>query len=186
MESSVHVWLAPAGPRAAAHDFLLGLASTLVDRPTLTHDAAGRPHIPGLAVSITYTHHRLAVAASYDGPIGVDLEEIRPRDFRPLADRWFTPRELDWTARQPDRLTAFLRLWTAKEAVGKALGTGLHGSGLRREMPLGGGAVDRAPGVAVTYPPCPGAVLAVAAPLHAGVELSHFPSPTLDPACMRG
>jgi hypothetical protein len=159
---------------------LLDLASTLVDRPQLTHDDTGRPHIPGLAVSITHTAERSAVAASYGGPVGIDLEEVQPRDFRPLADRWFSPREVAWMAREADQLRAFLRLWTAKEAVGKALGVGLRGAGLRREMPIGGGAVESEPGLAVTYLPCDGAVLAVAAPLHVAV------SPALDPPCARG
>ncbi|MGW1341982.1 4'-phosphopantetheinyl transferase superfamily protein [Kribbella sp. NPDC002412] len=53
-----------------------------------------------------------------------------------LARRWFDPLELQWMATQPDHLTAFLHLWTAKEAVGKALGVGLQNPGLRRRMPL--------------------------------------------------
>jgi 4'-phosphopantetheinyl transferase len=160
------VWLGAAGvdPRSAAHELLLELAGTLVERPRLSHDEAGRPHVPGLAVSISYAQGLVAVAAAYDGPVGIDLEEIRARDVTALADRWFTPRELNWMSRQPDQLRAFLHLWTAKEAVGKALGRGLREAGLRREMPLGGGAVESAPGLVVTHLPWPGAVLTVAAP----------------------
>jgi phosphopantetheinyl transferase (holo-ACP synthase) len=134
----VHFCVGPAGadPQIAAHTLLLALAGTLVDNPTLSHDRTGRPHVPGLAVSITRTQHYVGVAATYDGPLGLDLEEVRPRDFAPLANRWFTPRELAWIDRSSDPLEAFLRLWTGKEAVGKALGLGLRNAGLRRQMPL--------------------------------------------------
>jgi len=181
----VVVRLAPAAqePRPAAHNLLLELAGTLVDRPSLTHDADGRPHIPGLAVSASYTERCVAVAAAYGGPIGIDLEEVRPRDFQPLAERWFGPRELEWLGRQPEQLVAFLRLWTAKEAVGKALGLGLRKSGLRREMPLDEGPVPSVPELCVTYLPCAGGVLALAAPT--GVSV-HLASPGLDPVCARG
>ncbi|MGW6282395.1 4'-phosphopantetheinyl transferase family protein [Kribbella sp. NPDC055071] len=166
MGDSVHVWLAPAGaePRTAAHNLLVGLARSLVDRPVLSHDPAGRPHIPGLAVSVSHTHQLVAVAASYAGPVGVDLEEVYPRSIRGLAERWFDPAELEWMAARPDELTAFLHLWTAKEAVGKALGQGLRNAGLRRRMPLGGGLVEGTPELVVTYVPWEGAVLALAAP----------------------
>lgn len=182
----VQVWLAPVGaePRLAAHNLLRTLGSTLVDNPTLRHDQSGRPHIPGLAVSISYSRHLIAVAASYGGPVGVDVEEVRARDVAGLAGRWFAPRELEWMGRQDDELVAFLQLWTGKEAVGKALGVGLGEAGLRREMPLGGGAVESVPGLVVTHLRWPDAVLAVAAP--AGeVEVSRR-SPTLDPPCARG
>ena len=168
MGDSVHVWLAPAGaePRLTAHELLLALASTLVTGPVLSHDPAGRPHIPGLAVSISHTHHLLAVAASYAGPLGVDVEEVHPREVRALAERWFHPAELAWMTDQPDELTAFLHLWTAKEAVGKALGQGLRNSGLRRRMPLpaspAAGMVTGEAGLAVLHVPVEQAVLAVA------------------------
>jgi hypothetical protein len=89
-----------------------------------------------VAVSITYSPRTVVVAASYDGPLGIDLEEPHSRAVGPLANRWFTPHEVEWTSRQPEQLTAFLHLWTAKEAVGKALGLGLGQSGLSRAMPL--------------------------------------------------
>ena len=186
MGSSVQVWLAPVGaePRVAAHNLLRTLAGTLVDNPTLRHDEAGRPHIHGLAVSVSYSHRLIAVAASYDGPLGIDLEEISSRDFGGLAGRWFGARELEWMGRQEDELVAFLRLWTGKEAVGKALGLGLGEAGLRREMPLGGGAVESVPGLVVTHLGWPDAVLAVAAPT-GDVAVSRR-LPTLDPPCACG
>jgi 4'-phosphopantetheinyl transferase len=165
--SCVHVWLAPAGaePRAAAHELLLDLAGRLVPDPQLSHDPGGRPEVPGLAVSISHTHHLVVVAAAVAGPVGVDLEEVYPRQVQELADRWFALEELAWMSSQPNQLDGFLRLWTAKEAVGKALGRGLRGAGLRRVMPLGGGVVESEPHLLVTYVPWPGAVLALAAPV---------------------
>ncbi|MGW7685470.1 4'-phosphopantetheinyl transferase family protein [Kribbella sp. NPDC054772] len=165
MGVSVHVWLAPAGN---AHELLLELAGTMVDDPTLDHDESGRPEIPGLAVSVSRTHHLIAVAASYDGPLGIDLEEREPRDIVPLANRWFTASESAWMNSRPDQLDAFLHLWTAKEAVGKALGVGLRG--LRREVPIGGGVVASAPELEVTYLPCTGGLVALAAPVGARIE----------------
>ena len=50
--------------------------------------------------------------------------------FAPAEAAWLAERDADGRARD------FLRLWTAKEAVGKALGTGLRGGGLRRLMPV--------------------------------------------------
>ena len=174
------MWVAPIGgePTSTAHRLLLELAGTLVDRPRLRHDEVGRLQVPGLAVSVAYSGRLVAVAAASGGPVGVDLEEVRGREVAGLAERWFAGRELEWMRRQDDELVAFLQLWTAKEAVGKALGVGLRGEGLRREMPLGGGEVE--PGLLVTHLSLPGAVLAVAAPVGVGV------SPTLDRACGRG
>ncbi|TDW65812.1 phosphopantetheinyl transferase [Kribbella pratensis] len=202
--------MAPAGaePRAAAHTLLLELAGTLVRAPRLSHSPDGQPLVPGLAVSVSHTHQLVAVVASYGGPLGVDLEEAYPREVQALARRWFTAEELAWTNRQPDELIAFLQLWTAKEAVGKALGRGLRGAGLRRAMPLGGGVVESEPHLLVTYVPWSGAVLALAAPVCLTEIVVHHESPvspvagfsrlgtagprdrraspTLDPPCARG
>ncbi|GAB2631597.1 hypothetical protein GCM10009743_02820 [Kribbella swartbergensis] len=104
--------------------------------PVLRHEPGGRPCVDGLAVSISHSRDLVAVAASAAGPVGVDVEDVYPREIAGLARRWFDPSELEWMAHQPDQLVAFLHLWTAKEAVGKALGLGLRNTGLRRRMPL--------------------------------------------------
>lgn len=138
-DGRVHVWVAPAGEdqRSAARDLLLELAGTLVGgAPVLRYESSGRPYVDGLAVSISHSRELVAVAAARTGPVGVDVEDVYPREVAGLADRWFTPEELAWMTTQDDELSAFLHLWTAKEAVGKALGLGLRHSGLRRPMPL--------------------------------------------------
>ncbi|WP_112243097.1 4'-phosphopantetheinyl transferase family protein [Kribbella monticola] len=144
----VHVWLSVVeqadDQRSAAHNLLLALATSLRDEAgpdsaaglALRHEVSGRPVIDGLSVSISHARGLVAVAAGRCGPVGVDVESRRDFEIDGMARRWFDPAEVTWLYRQSDPLEAFLRLWTAKEAVGKALGRGLRGSGLRRLMPL--------------------------------------------------
>lgn len=89
-------------------------------------------------VSLSYGPDVVAVAASSCGPIGIDIEGPARPGMTRLADRWFDPAEARWLRSQPaaDQPGAFLLLWTAKEALGKALGAGLRGAGLRRRVPL--------------------------------------------------
>lgn len=67
-------------------------------------------------------------ALSRRGPIGVDVEWVRPlADADILARQFFSPREYGLYRRLPpgDRLLGFFHGWTRKEAFVKALGTGL-------------------------------------------------------------
>jgi 4'-phosphopantetheinyl transferase len=53
----------------------------------------------------------------------VDIEAPRARiSATEIANRFFCRREIEWLKRTPN---GFLRLWTAKEAVIKAVGLGL-------------------------------------------------------------
>ncbi|WP_432942391.1 4'-phosphopantetheinyl transferase family protein [Kribbella sp. CA-253562] len=129
----VHVWVSTTdeNPRPAAHHLLRHLATSLGHAAPLIHTATGRPVVDGLHVSLSHTTGVIAVAATHTGPVGVDVELRRDFPVGAMAARWFTPAE----AGRVDSPAAFLRLWTAKEAVGKALGQGLRNQGLRREMP---------------------------------------------------
>lgn len=121
---------------AAAH---LGVAEAAV---TVGRAEGGGPVLGGAAEGLhaALAHTRSGVVAAglcERGPIGVDVEPLRPLPVAGLAARWFAEAETAWLAEQPAdaRSAAFLLLWTQKEAVGKALGTGLRGRGLRREVP---------------------------------------------------
>nr|WTA70668.1 4'-phosphopantetheinyl transferase superfamily protein [Micromonospora sp. NBC_00855] len=161
-----------------AGSLLLGRAETAV---VLTHDREGRPVVRlddvGLAVSVSRTAGLVVVAARRAGAVGVDVERIRSLPALALARRWFPPTELAWLGDRPEagRTVDFLRLWTAKEAVGKALGRGLRDGGLRRLMPPPGLPLRPVPGVEhlrVGHPRLGGGlVLAVAAHANAPVDV---------------
>ncbi|HEY8473670.1 MAG TPA: 4'-phosphopantetheinyl transferase superfamily protein [Natronosporangium sp.] len=110
-----------------------------------TCDDCGRPHgrprlLPdtGLAVSISHSGDRVAVALTEAGAVGVDVEEIRPFRLEEMAGHVLGDGE---TAAD---LPAFFGYWTRKEAVVKATGDGLR-------MPLSK--------VVVTHPDTPPALL---------------------------
>ncbi|MBQ0989839.1 4'-phosphopantetheinyl transferase superfamily protein [Micromonospora sp. H61] len=161
---------------------LLGRADSEV---VLTHDREGRPvvrvdEVAGsveLAVSVSRTAGLVVIAARRAGAVGVDVERIRPLPALALARRWFPPGELAWLGDRPEagRTVDFLRLWTAKEAVGKALGRGLRDGGLHRLMPPPGLPLRPVPGVEhlrVGHPRLgEGLVLAVAARASAQVDV---------------
>ena len=89
-------------------------------------DAMGKPHLEGEQVQFNLSHSGLwAVCAVSDRPVGVDVE--LPRCSMDIARRHFHPQELEGVEQLPpmvqrDQLN---RLWTAKEAFLKALGTGI-------------------------------------------------------------
>ena len=80
----------------------------------------------GLSLSRSGPHG--VVAISEQGPVGVDIEEVRPfPSLAATANRYMSSRELLFfeRARPDDRLCAFFRCWTRKEAVAKAWGVGM-------------------------------------------------------------
>ncbi len=88
--------------------------------------ADGGGHALRFSLSATRGLAVVALAAGRD--VGVDVEGLRPLpDALTLARTAFTSREAAALDRLPDsdRATAFLRAWTRKEAVVKAIGAGL-------------------------------------------------------------
>jgi phosphopantetheinyl transferase len=96
------------------------------------HDTAGKPfvhtgdNIAGPAVSVSHSGDMAAVAVGPTGiRLGIDIERHRARDvLLPIAKRWFGPGEI--AAVESAGAIAFYRIWTAREALGKAIGTGLE------------------------------------------------------------
>jgi 4'-phosphopantetheinyl transferase len=104
-------------------------------------DPQGRPLLRGAgeALHVSMSHHRawVAVALAEAGPVGVDIEVVRDDlPAQALADRWFDGDEARFLAgvAGPEVAAEYLRLWTVKEAVGKALGLGLRQGGMRRPV----------------------------------------------------
>lgn len=82
-----------------------------------------------VAFSVSHTAGLAVVAIAASGALGVDLEPLREMpEALALAERYGTPEEaaaVREALEGPARAAAFLRLWTAKEALVKALGLGM-------------------------------------------------------------
>lgn len=91
----------------------------------------GQPIPPrGVRASLSHASGVAAVAVGHDAAVGVDVERRdRVVDLDGLARDVLDGHELQAWRREPAgrRKDAFLRLWTRKEAVLKALGVGLAG-----------------------------------------------------------
>lgn len=103
----------------------------------LQYQASGRPVIAGAMIQVSLSHclglGACAVSAVGDPvPIGVDAEPLTAGlQVDEVRDLVLTPAEQAWAgsleSERPARLVA---LWTAKEAVLKARGVGLGGTGV--------------------------------------------------------
>lgn len=115
------------------------LASYLDVRPTelkFVYGSHGKPAVtisgdrPAIAFNLSHSHDLGLYAISTNRAIGVDLEQLRPiANVEQLADRFFSNQEAAFLATLPPerRSSAFLHLWTGKEAYLKATGEGLAG-----------------------------------------------------------
>lgn len=109
--------------RSAGAGWLLqyALEQAGVQKPIFAETPLGKPYLenyPRIHFSLSHSGS-WAVCAVGDAPLGVDVE--LPRCTMDIAKRFFRPEELPKTENK-DHL---LRLWTAKEAFLKAIGTGL-------------------------------------------------------------
>lgn len=92
--------------------------------------AHGKPYLPGKAIYFNLSHSRDSVllAVSNLEDVGVDIEAVKPRkSMLEMARRCFSEKEFTaWLLLSPpERISAFFRLWTIKEAFVKAVGRGL-------------------------------------------------------------
>lgn len=93
---------------------------------------------PNLHFNLSHSGDSVFIAFSSD-PVGFDIENLqRKADFQKLADRYFQPSERELMDRSDDaKHTAFLEIWTAKEAMIKLFGTGIA-FGLDKTLVLNG------------------------------------------------
>jgi 4'-phosphopantetheinyl transferase len=102
-------------------------------RLAFRYNSSGKPALTGvidrggLRFNLSHSAGRALYAVAHERAIGVDLEYIRPlSDVDAMAERIFSPREkVEWRMLPADeRLAAFFRCWTRKEAYIKAVGDG--------------------------------------------------------------
>ncbi|TDN39639.1 4'-phosphopantetheinyl transferase superfamily protein [Hymenobacter sp. UV11] len=117
-----------------AHGFLRAVLSQYTGRPAGTlvfeHDANGKPTLPGaeLRFNLSYRPGRVLLAVSDAGPVGVDVEPLRPlTDAAALIQELYAPAEQAAlrAAAPADYWPLFFTIWTRKEAYAKALGRGV-------------------------------------------------------------
>ncbi len=92
------------------------------------HGKPSLPSAPGLQFNLSHSEDRALLALSRRGPVGCDLERIRPLAGRDrLVRRFFAADEAEHLLALPEaeRDAAFFDCWTIKEAVVKALGGGI-------------------------------------------------------------
>lgn len=85
------------------------------------------PPYAGLHFNLTHSDEIALIALSLDGPVGIDLEKnSRGAELLGCEATFCHPQEIKILPSNPQlRTIQLLRIWTHKEAVLKALGTGL-------------------------------------------------------------
>jgi 4'-phosphopantetheinyl transferase len=119
--------------RAALRRLLGRYTSTFPSDIAFQYGASGKPRLrgatgAGLHFNLAHSSELAVIAMTRGCEIGVDVERIRPVPHaREIAARYFHSEEAAWlaTAAAHERDATFLHCWSGKEAVLKALGTGV-------------------------------------------------------------
>jgi phosphopantetheinyl transferase len=82
--------------------------------------------VPPVSISLTHKSERAAAVASFASAAGIDIEELAAKEpgFEKLA---MLPHEVEFLNQYAGgvKQQLIIQMWSAKEAVGKALGTGM-------------------------------------------------------------
>jgi 4'-phosphopantetheinyl transferase len=108
----------------AAH----ALRAAMLRRTEASWSAEGLAERPQLVTSLTHTDGLVACGLAQAAAIGIDAEATAPEgDWATLMSRVLAQSERAFLEAQPPskRWPEFLRYWTLKEAISKALGVGL-------------------------------------------------------------
>ena len=135
----MRVWQADLRRTTSRAALRTALGRTLDVRPdslTFAEGPGGRPELveSDVPVSFNLSHSGdlCLIAISTDGPVGIDVEEMRAvPELASLVRARFAASEADAILAEPEegRLRAFYRCWTRKEAYLKATGAGI-GAGI--------------------------------------------------------
>lgn len=118
--------------RAALRTILAHHLRTAPADVPVEYDLHGKPQLPertnDLYFNLAHSGGLALVAVTEGCAVGVDVERVRPvRQWDQIAIRYFSVSETEaiMAAEESERQAAFLRCWTHKEAILKAIGVGL-------------------------------------------------------------
>jgi 4'-phosphopantetheinyl transferase len=92
-----------------------------------------------LRFNVSHSGELALIAVTTGCEVGVDIEQIRPvKLMEEIAQRYFHRLEVDgvMATKKKERPAAFFRCWTAKEALLKAIGSGITAQLDAFEVPL--------------------------------------------------
>ena len=92
----------------------------------LKYNTHKRPYFDGgVDFNISHSGDYVVCCGMKDGMVGIDIEQIKTTNLDEYPD-YFTPNEWEYINGHADKSEGFFNLWTRKEAVLKAIGTGFH------------------------------------------------------------
>lgn len=97
-----------------------------VSAVTFLRGEKGKPcfaELPDLCFNLSHSGE-VVVAAFSDRAVGIDVEQIVPRDFRAVSSRCFSEEEQKKIASSEAPLQEFYRIWTGRESIVKRRGGG--------------------------------------------------------------
>jgi len=122
-KDAIHIWI---GKSDLPHDRLISqLIGQNLDIKALP---SGKPYFlnSSLYFNLSDTEDWIAIAFSWQVPIGIDIETIRPVEgMDRLISDYFSSKEQAYV-KEKDALTRFWKIWNRKEACLKTLGLGLQ------------------------------------------------------------
>ena len=132
-------WLAARGALRHVLGSVLEVAPEVIEFEYGEH---GKPSLKGGGPFFNLSHsaNRAVIGVSREAELGVDVERINPDRSRPeIAERFFAPLEIrELASLSGDAYAhAFFQIWARKEAVLKAVGTGIGGGLSSFAVPLG-------------------------------------------------
>jgi 4'-phosphopantetheinyl transferase len=152
-DDEIHVWhlaYQPSNRRVPLLSILAAYLDIAMDRVVLVENGHGRPelsttHASPLDFNWSHSGDQALIAIGRHISLGIDLEQRRERARAlEIAERYFGAAEVAvLRARTPaERSACFLEMWTAKEAVLKALGRGIAFGLHRLDIGIDHGAIS--------------------------------------------
>ncbi|HWD87641.1 MAG TPA: 4'-phosphopantetheinyl transferase superfamily protein [Mucilaginibacter sp.] len=92
----------------------------------LEYNTHKRPYFnAGVDFNISHSGNRVVCCGTVQGVIGIDIEHVKVINLDDYPD-FFTQNEWDFIHSHADKFDGFYKIWTRKEAVLKAIGTGFY------------------------------------------------------------